>query len=149
MEIAQHQQQNGLFFFFFSPGELLVSICFTGMLCNRMTARLAFLQKPFTWVTVLLLERKYALHSTLYCKHWQGNEVIKIKKVRDLRIFISVLLNVKKITPPIFLFTFLQRGLQSLFLKTTEQAIELEQLWLHPHFTSVQYYCPVLYKAFW
>lgn len=49
----------------------------------------------------------------------------------------------KEITPPVFLSIFLQRGLQSLLVKTTEQAIELKQLAFHPHFTSVQCYCPV------
>lgn len=39
-----------------------------------------------------------------------------------------MLTNVRKITPSVFVSTFLQRGLPSLLLKTTDQVMQLEQL---------------------
>lgn len=128
-----------LFCFFFSFCELWVSIRFDwdALECD-MTTRLAFLQKHLTWVILFFLERNYAWHSSLYCKNWWGNEVIKISKRKDLRVLISLLTSVREITPQGFFPVFLQRGLQSLLLKTPDQAMELHLLWIHTCLTSAQ-----------
>lgn len=77
-------RSDSFFFSWWAVGFYLISLgCFViGWLPDWLSYK-----KYLTWVTVLFLERKYALHSAVYCKHWWVNEVIKKKKKKRFKYF--------------------------------------------------------------